>query len=209
LNSDRQAVLGVEGLKRRFGRIEAVRSLSLTLGAGERVALWGPNGSGKSTVLRCVAGTLTPTSGEIRIAGHPAGSTEARRFLGVSLSQERSFYLRLSGHDNLLFFARLRYGRRVASRKVAAIERELEITEIASRRADTCSSGMLQQLGFARALLGDPALLLLDEPTRSLDEQARARLWKALDRRPEAAVVLATHRDEDVAHCGSRIDLPR
>jgi ABC-type multidrug transport system ATPase subunit len=89
-----QPVLEVGALNPRFGRIEAVRSLSLALGPGERVALWGPNGSGKSTVLRCVAGTLTPTSGEIRIGGHPARGIEARRRVGVSLSQERSLYLR-------------------------------------------------------------------------------------------------------------------
>ena len=83
-----------------------IASLSLTVEAGQRVALRGPNGSGKTTVLRCVAGTVAPSRGGISVGGHAAGTLGARRLLGASLSQERSFYLRLSGHMNLLCFAR-------------------------------------------------------------------------------------------------------
>src|ERR671935_2617267 len=118
-----QRVLVVEGLSRRFGTHEVVHSLDLTLAPGERVALRGPNGSGKTTVLRCIAGTVTPSGGRISIGGHPAGTIEASRLVGVSLSQERSFYLRLTGHENLLFFARLRYAsNREAVRRVEALE---------------------------------------------------------------------------------------
>lgn len=203
-------ILTINGLGRSFGAREVVRSLDLSVKRGERVGLRGRNGSGKTTVLRCAAGTLTPTSGEIRIAGHPAGTRAASRLVGASLSQERSFYLRLSGRSNLVFFARLRAGtKQKAVAQVKALEEELEISEITARRLDTCSTGMLQQVGFARALLGDPAVLLLDEPTRSLDTQAIARLWAALDRRPHVAVLTATHREEDLARCHSRIDLPR
>ena len=169
----------------------------------------GPNGSGKTTVLRCIAGTLTPTSGRIQVGGHTAGAIEARRLVGASLSQERSFYLRLSGNANLLFFARLRFdSEREAAERVGELVEELQIGDIARERADRCSSGMIQQLALARALLGGPRLLLLDEPTRSLDVDARARFWGALDRRPEAAVLLATHLDEDLQHCGRTISLP-
>lgn len=203
------AVLSIRGLERRFGSHEIIRKLDLSVAPGERVALWGPNGSGKTTVLRCVAGTLTPTDGEIRVGGHPAGEFEARRLIGSSLSQERSFYLRLSGHANLLFFARVRFGdESEAVRRVAALEDELELGEIAPQRVDRCSSGMIQQLGIARALLGEPAMLLLDEPTKSLDVAARARLWAALDRRPATSVLIATHLDEDLEHCGERVNLP-
>jgi ABC-type multidrug transport system ATPase subunit len=203
------AVLSIRALERRFGEREVVRKLDLSLGPGERVALWGPNGSGKTTVLRCVAGTLSPTHGEIRVGEHPAGELDARRLVGSSLSQERSFYLRLSGHANLLFFARLRFGdEREAARRLAALEEELELQEIAPQRVDRCSSGMIQQLGLARALLGDPKLLLLDEPTKSLDVDARARLWRALERRSQTAVVMATHLEEDLGHCDQRVDLP-
>lgn len=206
--SDR-AVLSIRGLARRFGEHQVIRKLDLSLAAGQRVALWGPNGSGKTTVLRCVAGTLAATGGEIHVGEYPAGELEARRLVGASLSQERSFYLRLSGRANLLFFARLRFGdEREAVRRLAALEDELELGEIAPQRVDRCSSGMIQQLGLARALLGGPSLLLLDEPTKSLDADARARLWGALDRRPRTAVVMATHLDEDLGHCDQRVDLP-
>jgi ABC-type multidrug transport system ATPase subunit len=204
-------VLLVEGLARRFGTHEVVHSLDLTLSPGERIALRGPNGSGKTTVLRCIAGTVTPSAGQISIEGHPAGSLRARRLVGVSLSQERSFYLRLTGHENLLFFARLRYpSNREALRRVAAFEEELELDEIARERVDRCSTGMTQQLAFARALLGEPRLLLLDEPTRSLDEGAVERLWRVLDRRRDRfALLMATHRADDIERCDEHIRLPR
>jgi ABC-type multidrug transport system ATPase subunit len=200
--------LAIENLCRRFGRHEVLKDFDLAVAQGERVALLGPNGSGKTTVIRCVAGTLTPTSGSVTISGHPAGSFEAHRVTGTSLSQERSFYFRLSGRRNLLFFARIRgYGNRECVRRVRALEEELELSHILAERADRCSTGMLQQLAFARALLPDPQLLLLDEPTRSLDTAAVARLWAALDRRPQTAVLMATHLQADVEHCDRHVSL--
>lgn len=203
-------ILDVDGLARVFGARAVVEELSLEVGAGQRVALVGPNGSGKTTVLRCVAGTLTPSGGRVLVQGHEAGSVEARRSTGVSLAQERSFYQRLTGRANLLFFARLRHGNgRRAADDVHELVSELELDEIAEQRLDRCSTGQVQQLAFARALLGRPSLILLDEPTRSLDRDARARVWGALDRRAGTAVVIATHLEEDLERCGTRVDLPR
>jgi ABC-type multidrug transport system ATPase subunit len=204
-----RAVVEITGLERRFGDHEVVRSLDLSLATGERVAFWGPNGSGKSTVLRCIAGTLLPSSGRILVNGVSAGTLEARRAVGASLAQERSFYLRLTGHVNLLFFARLHSpSEREARRRVSALEEELELGDIAAERVDRCSTGMVQQLGFARALLGNPAVVLLDEPTRSLDEDARGRLWAALERRPASATLIATHLKEDLDRCDRRVVFP-
>ena len=88
------------------------------------------------------------------------------------------------------------------------MEEELELREIAAESVNRASSGMIQQVALARALLGDPALVLLDEPTRSLDADARERLWQALEGRKRTSVVMATHLDEDVKRCGRRVDFP-
>jgi ABC-type multidrug transport system ATPase subunit len=201
-------VLRIGGLTRRFGAREVLRELDLEVGRGGRLALTGPNGSGKTTLLRCVAGTVAPTAGTITVAGHDAGSLEARRAIGLSLSQERSFYLRLSGTENLRLFARFRgLSRRAATSHVDELLHELELAEIAAQRCDRCSTGQLQQLSIARALLGEPPLLLFDEPTRSLDDRARERFWGALERRPHAAVVCTTHLRADLDRLPGEIRL--
>jgi ABC-type multidrug transport system ATPase subunit len=201
-------MIRARGLSRIFDGRDVIGSLDLDVAGGERVALRGPNGSGKTTVLRCIAGTVDPSRGEVTVGGHPAGTLAARSLLGVSLAQERSFDLRLSGRANLLFFARLRLGaERAAKRAVDALADELELAEIARQRVASCSSGMVQQLALARALIGEPPAVLLDEPTRSLDESARDRLWRALDRRPHLGVLLATHSDEDAGRCDGVVNL--
>jgi ABC-2 type transport system ATP-binding protein len=200
-------MLSVQRLSRSFGSLEVLKDLDFSVAPGERVAVRGHNGAGKTTLLRCIAGSVTPDAGDVLVSGHRAGTLAARRLTGTSLSQERSFYLRLTGHENLLFFARLRgVARSDAARFVDPIEEELDLREIASRAVHSCSTGMIQQLSFARALLGGP-LLLLDEPTRSLDGGATQRLWAALDRRPELSLMIATHRDEDVARCNRTLAL--
>ena len=203
-----ERVLEVRGLGRRFGEHEVIANLDFWIAPGERLAVTGANGSGKTTLLRCISGTLAPSEGSVLIRSYDASSLEARRRTGISLSQERSFYLRLTGRDNLLFFARLRHKReRDARRAVDAIVEEMELAEIAAERTSRCSTGMIQQLAFGRALLGDPELLVLDEPTRSLDFGAVARLWAAIARRPSIAALVATHRSEDIDRCDRRIHL--
>ena len=205
-----ETLLSIRGLGRDFGRTRVIDALDLTLDFGDRVGLHGPNGSGKSTLIRCVAGALEPTRGEVTILGHRAGSFDARRLVGASLAQERSFYMRLTGEDNLRFVARVREpDRAAADRSVASLIEELELGDIAARRVDRCSTGMIQQLALARALIGDPAVVLLDEPTRSLDDGAVARLWAALDRRPAPAVLIASHDTDDLDRCQGRLELPR
>lgn len=200
--------VAVRSLTRTFGTTSVIDDLDLTLPAGERLALVGGNGSGKTTLLRCIVGSLRPTSGDVTVFGHPAGSFPAREATGCSLAQERSFYLRLSGAENLRFFARVRgLGAGEAERRIREVTDELDLGEIVKRRVDRCSTGMTQQLALARALLGRSRLLILDEPTRSLDDDAKQRLWRAIERRPGTAVVIATHQHEDVDRCSRRLSL--
>jgi ABC-2 type transport system ATP-binding protein len=200
-------MLEARGLTRAFQGRNVLGPLDLRLEAGERLALTGANGAGKSTLLRCIVGTLAPSRGTVTVAGHPAGTKAARQCIGVSFAQERSFYRRLTGIENLTTFATIREGTTRATPVVEQVLSELELHDVARRRIDRCSTGMVQQLSIARALLGSPPVVLLDEPTRSLDDDAIDRLWSALDRRRAATVIIATHRGEDIGRCERQLSL--
>jgi ABC-2 type transport system ATP-binding protein len=204
---DAAAAIEVRGLTRRFGARTVLDRVELTVGAGERVGVWGTNGSGKTTLLRCLAGTLTASGGSILIRGHPAGSRGARRVLGVCLGQERAFYGRLSGRENLLFAARLRVRPGSAAGAVAAVCDELALGSFADLPVERCSSGMRARLAVGRALLGAPEVILLDEPTRSLDDPASQLVRAALARRAGRTVVVASPRREDLTWCSRIVDL--
>ena len=205
--TERRVILEVAAVTRTFAGRRVLGPVDLELGPGERMSLTGRNGSGKSTLLRCIGGTLAPSSGTITVDGARAGTRAARARVGTSFSQERSFYLRLTGRENLLTFACLRAPAVQARRQVEELVTELGLEDIAATRVDRCSTGMVQQLALARALLGTPGLLLLDEPTRSLDEVAVERLWAALARRPSIALIIATHRDQDIECCERHLAL--
>jgi ABC-type multidrug transport system ATPase subunit len=200
-------VVECAGLGRDFGDRAVLDAIDFSLGVGERLAVTGPNGSGKTTLLRCLAGVLEPTAGGARICGLPPERVAARGRLGAVIGDHRSFYLRLSARENLLLFARLRLGRWRPDGEVAALEEELDLGEIRSMPVARCSTGQIQRLALARSLLGDPAALLLDEPTRSMDERSRALAWDAVDRRSRVAVVLATHDRDEAARCGAELSL--
>ena len=201
------AAIDVRELTRRFGARTVLDRINLTIGVRERAGIWGPNGSGKTTLLRCLAGTLTPSAGHAFVLGQPSGSRGAQSALGVCLGQERAFYGRLSARENLLFAARLRMNPAAVARAVATVCDEMELGSFIDRPVERCSSGMRARLALARALLGDPGVVLLDEPARSLDDPASQLVWAALARRPDLTVVIASPRREDLAWCSRVIDL--
>ncbi|WP_433228164.1 ABC transporter ATP-binding protein [Micromonospora sp. CA-248260] len=192
---------------RRFGLRSVFTDLDFEAAAGERVLLAGPNGSGKTTLLRCLSGTLALSAGQATVAGHPVGSPGARRATGVCLAPEQGLYEQLTAHQNITFIARLRLPRRAVRAAVGAIEEELGIARYASVPAARCSAGMRARISIARSLVAAPALLLLDEPGRSLDEEGRRLLWQTIDRRTELTCVVASHHADDGNRCQQRLTL--
>lgn len=190
----------------------ALRDVTLSIPAGKVLVLLGPNGSGKTTLLKLVSTMLLPDSGRVLVHGADTlqDSNRVRRSIGMAVVHERSFFPRLSARENLDFFATLEdVPREVRTRRV---EHVLEVTGLADLSATQVmkfSSGMYQRLGTARALLKNPAVLLLDEPTRSLDPSSTPRFWDLVRTLAEqgSAVFLATHNFDEAFAVGDVIAL--
>jgi len=190
----------------------ALDGLSLEVREGETVALLGTNGAGKSTLLRILATLLVPTSGHARVAGHDTvqQSSEVLRRLGYHAGTDHGFYPRLTARQNLLFFGRLnQLSRSSASRRIATLADQFRLGEALDRQVRTLSSGTVQRLSLARALLHQPGVLLLDEPTRSLDAIAAAEFRRFLKaevlRRGNTSLLFASHTLPEVELLADRV----
>jgi len=200
--------VAAEGLEKRFpifgwiparprGTVDALRGLDLTVRTGEIHGIIGANGAGKSTLLRILATLILPDGGRARILGHDVEHDElaVRRAIGFTTGEERSNYWRLTARQNLEFAAALQHLSDVES----AIEAALELTGLdtaADRPVSGFSQGMARRLGLARAVLHSPDVLLLDEPTRSLDAVARDEFHQVLAQRRDrggTTTLLTTH----------------
>jgi len=180
-------------------RIHALRGVDLTVKTGEIFGLLGPNGAGKTTLVKILSCLILPDRGRAVIGGDDVRhENRVKARIGLVHSDERSFYWRLSGRDNLRFFARLYDvpGKRIESR-IDELLLKVDLAAAAPRRFSDYSSGMKQRLAIARALLHDPPILLMDEPTRSLDPAASLSLRRLikdeLNGRDGKTVLLATH----------------
>jgi ABC-2 type transport system ATP-binding protein len=201
--------LEVDALVRRFGAVEALRGVDLEVAAGEVHALLGPNGAGKTTLMRILCGLVDPSDGSAYVLDRRAGrSRELRELIGLVPSGDRTFYLRLSGLENLLFFARLHgLRRRPARTRALELLEAVGLAEAGRRPISTYSHGMQKRLSFARALIADPAVLLVDEATHDLDPVAaqQVRELTAERARGGAAVLWATQRIEELAGFADRV----
>jgi len=202
-------VIEVRGLTRRFGSRVAVDGLDLTLAAGGCLGLLGPNGAGKSTTVRILSTLLRPTAGEARVLGLDpvADGARLRARIGV-VPQDLALYEQLSAAENLAFFARL-HGRTGAALD-AAVANGLALSGLAERAADrvkTFSGGMKRRLNVAVALVNEPELVFLDEPTVGIDPQSRERIFEmvAALRARGTALVYTSHQLGEVERLCDRI----
>ena len=194
--------------------LRALAGVSLSVERGEAVALIGENGAGKSTLLRVLATLIVPSRGQAEIFGCDVvrDGAGARRQLGYYTSGDEGFYGRLTGRENLRLFATMNnLTRREASRRIDELAELLGMNEILDRQSRTYSTGMLQRLGLARSLLHAPAVLLLDEPTRSLDPLAAAEfrhfLKDEIVGRLGTTLLFASHTLGEVEEMASRVVL--
>ena len=196
----------LEGITKDFrsgvsaARIRALDGISLGIEAGAVTALLGPNGSGKSTLLKIILGLLAPTAGECRVFGVPSGCVEARRAVGY-LPEAPDFYPHLTGFETVRFYARMGgLPRAGLPERVGAAIAKVGLVAEAHRRIGSYSQGMRQRIGLAQALVTDPWLLILDEPTSGIDPAGAAEIG-ALIRRLQAegrTVLLSSHQLEQV-----------
>lgn len=194
----------------RAGVTCALDALSLTVSAGHPLVLLGPNGAGKSTLLRLVCTMFLPDSGQVLVDGFDTRrhGEQVRRRVGFTLGHERSFFPRLTAAENLEFFAALEeVPRRQRRERVRACLEKVGLEDAGGKLVMKFSSGMCQRLGLARALLKRPSVLLLDEPTRSLDPASAARCWNLVRQLADegVTVVLATHNLEEAAAVGNTV----
>jgi len=203
-------IVSTRGLAKDYGRSPALRSIDLELGPGITGFL-GPNGAGKTTLLRILATALEPSAGSVRILGHdptdPRARIEIRRRLGY-VPQELGLYATFSAFDFVDYVAILKehVDRRARHDEVRRVLDEVDLGDVRSKAIRKLSGGMRRRVALAQALLGDPPLLVLDEPTVGLDPEQRVRFRQLVSRHAERrCVVLSTHVTEDVEALCDRV----
>lgn len=197
------AALLVRGVHHRYGSQVALDGVGLTVRPGECVALLGPNGAGKSTLIGLATGLLPVQSGAVQVGGADPRRASTRRRLGVV--QQSTGFPRTLTVNELVGGAAVRVGRRAGA--ATPVLAEVGIGGLWRRRAGTLSGGQQQRVGLAMALVGDPALLLLDEPTVGLDVASRRALWRILAARRDhgAGLLLTTHVVDEAAAFADRV----
>ena len=202
------SLLDVDNLVKAYGSLKAVDGLSFQVEAGEAFGLLGPNGAGKSTTMMMICGLLQPDSGQVRLEGDVLDRRQpsSRQRLGV-VPQDLAIYPDLTARENLMFFSGLYHltGAR-RRRKVEDALEQVGLTARADDLADTFSGGMKRRLNFAAAVMHEPVLLILDEPTVGVDPQSRAHLIDCIRglQKNGTAVIYASHYMEEVQAVCSR-----
>lgn len=206
---DGRPVLEVNGLRKRYGALEAVRGVSLTIAEGETYGLLGPNGAGKTTTIAMICGLRTRDAGRVRLDGQEldVGAVGAKRGIGL-VPQELAIYPDLTARENLAFFGGLQGMAGPALRaRIAEVLDIVGLTDRAGDRAEKFSGGMQRRLNIGIGLLHRPRLLLLDEPTVGVDPQSRNAILESIAAlgREGMAILYTTHYMEEAERLCDRV----
>ncbi|MDG6905610.1 MAG: ABC transporter ATP-binding protein [Nitrososphaerota archaeon] len=193
--------IDVENFTKDFGDVKAVDGLTLKIPEGEIFGLLGPNGSGKTTTINCLSGLVEPTSGLLKVGGFNVQkeSKHERKILGIC-PQETAFFPYLSGKENVELFGELySVPREQLKRNVPFILEKVGLTDDAKRRVSKYSGGMKRRVSIAMALVQDPKIVFLDEPTVGMDPQSRRAIWDFVVELKEEGktILLTTHYLEE------------
>jgi ABC-2 type transport system ATP-binding protein len=206
-------VIEVDGLSKRFGRVEAVRNLAFSVANGEIFGLLGPNGAGKTTTVRMLAGLIGPSAGDANDNGHRLSQAPQRiRAITGVLTESPGLHDRLTARENLAFYGRL-YGLQGGALR-EGVSRYLDVVGLAyaaDRKVAGFSKGMRQKVAIARSLLHDPEVIYLDEPTSGLDPSAAktVRDFVATLRDQGRTIVICTHNLDEAERLCDRIGIMR
>ena len=208
-HGEAESLIEAEGLTKTFGKVRALNGLSLTVPAGQAVAILGPNGAGKTTFIRMVATLLRPDAGSLRVGGRDVvrEPMAVRRMIGLA-GQSAAVEEMMTGRENLMMVARLYgQGKKEAAASAQRILEQMDLTDAGGRLVKGYSGGMRRRLDLGASLVGAPQLLLLDEPTTGLDPGSRNEVWDGIRsmRRGGTDVVLTTQYLDEADHLADSI----
>jgi ABC-2 type transport system ATP-binding protein len=201
----------IENLSKRFGEVTALDGLSLDIEEGEIFGLLGPNGAGKSTTINILSGILRPTSGSAYVSGHNVAEDpgSVKTLIGVC-PQHSAYFKYLTGRENIKLFGDLHgMPKALLEERSSYLIEGLGLSEAADRKASGYSGGMVRRVNLAMALLNDPEIAFLDEPTVGMDPQSRRATWDFIEefRQSGKTVILTTHYIEEAEELADRVGI--
>ncbi|WP_101842174.1 heme ABC exporter ATP-binding protein CcmA [Halobacillus sp. Marseille-P3879] len=197
------SVIVLQDVSHRFDSKEVLSEITLHIPKGEIFGLLGPSGSGKTTLIKLVTGLLEPTSGDVYMNGEKMPSLAQMKRYGF-MAQSDALYQELSGKENLDFFASIyRLKKQEKKRRIKELLEMVNLTEVADHPVDTYSGGMKRRLSLAAALLHEPEMIILDEPTVGIDPVLRQSIWKELNRLKDhgVTIIVTTHVMDEAEKC--------
>jgi ABC-2 type transport system ATP-binding protein len=210
-NMDNGNVIVINDLVKNFGDVTAVNGLNLEIRKGELFGFLGPNGAGKTTTISILCGLLAPSAGTAQIAGYDIRKdlSKVKEQIGVC-PQEAAVYKFLTGKENIELFGNLHgMDKQVLKDRTTAILEQADFTEAAKRKAKGYSGGMMRQLNLLMALISDPEIVFLDEPTVGMDARARRKTWEYIAslKDQKKTIILTTHYIEEAQALSDRVGI--